>query len=48
MWNIPGNIYTKLGSNWSISFREEEFRKIVNDNGCQVMAMKDNENFNAT
>ena len=33
------NIHTKLGSNWSSSVREEEFWKIVNYEGCQVMAI---------
>ena len=31
MHDTPRNIHTKFGSNWSSSFRGEEFWKIVND-----------------
>ena len=35
MQNILRNIHTKFDSNWSSSFRGEEIRKIVNDDGQQ-------------
>ena len=39
MHDIPKNIHTKFGSNWSSSVRGEEFWKIVNDDGRLVMAI---------
>ena len=44
MQNIPRNIHTKFGSNWSSSVRGEDFCKIVNDDdddddGHQMMAI---------
>ena len=42
MQDTPRNIHTKFNSNWSSSFSEEEFWKIVNDDdddGHQVMTI---------
>ena len=40
MQDTPRNIHTKFGSNWSSSFRGEEFCIIVNDDDvCQVITI---------
>ena len=39
MHNIPRNIHTKFGSYWFSSFKGKEFRKIVNDDRRQMMAI---------
>ena len=39
MHDAPRNINTKFGSYWSSSFRGEEFWKIVDDDGRQVIAI---------
>ena len=39
MQDNPRNIHTKFGFNWSSSVGGEDFWKIVNDDGRQVMSI---------
>ena len=39
MQDTPKNIHAKFGSNWSSSVTIEEFRKIVNNDGRQMIAI---------